>query len=520
VLSKIYIILLGFYSTVLLSHFLLKFKKGLVLIDNLSRRKIHKVAVSRAGGISFVAVTLVFLWFLDKERVFSWYIVGGFSMFFVGLLDDYFQFNWKIKLFSQIVVGLFTSYIFLDKIDLIYFFGYELNIPKVLFMAISLLWFVGIINSVNLVDGLDGLAGGSLMLVCFGGIVLGSYFNLSGFILINLVLFSALLGFLFFNSRPAKYFMGDSGSMFLGYHLAVLPLLFYCSGSIKTLDVTPFIIISTYFILDTIRVFYVRIMDKKHPLKPDNLHLHHELLDATKSYNGTLLIIFIVIAISIIFAFVQVVYELTVMYMIFYLLFLSFIVFVQGSKDLTVSSLASLVKFIRCKVKIFKITLPGFSSELIKYHYYVYLILLFVIAYRVIMLPKYVYILIFLASVLAIFYASLWGGRMVRKQILLAIGGYQLYILNQIEVMGRYQYLIILKYIIFAVIFCLLFYYVLSRLRQYLLRFWSAIDLLVLVFLLFITAFYLIGLPIFGPSFVLISLLEVGVIYLAGQLVI
>ena len=90
----------------------------------------------------------------------------------------------------------------------------------------------------------------------------------------------SLLGFLIFNGRPAKFFMGDTGSLFLGYILAVMPLLFYISdiNYQKILDLTPFIIISSYFIIDTLRVIFIRLKNKRNPLKPDNNHMHHDLL--------------------------------------------------------------------------------------------------------------------------------------------------------------------------------------------------------------------------------------------------
>ncbi|SVD19854.1 uncharacterized protein METZ01_LOCUS372708, partial [marine metagenome] len=114
---------------------------------------------------------------------------------------------------------------------------------------------------------------------------------------INIIVGAALLAFLHYNQKPARFFMGDAGSLFLGYHLAVMPLFFFVAGGGRSssgdLNITPFILLASYLIADTTRVFVARLRKGKHPLEPDQLHLHYQLYHYGKSENGTLMAIFL-----------------------------------------------------------------------------------------------------------------------------------------------------------------------------------------------------------------------------------
>ena len=120
------------------------------------------------------------------------------------------------------------------------------------------------------------------------------------FIYINVIILAALLAFLHYNQKPAKFFMGDGGSLFLGYHLAVMPLLFITmnNGISNIIDMTPFILLSTYLIADTIRVFILRLREGGNPFNPDRLHLHFQIYDQCNMYNVTMLAIFILCSFS------------------------------------------------------------------------------------------------------------------------------------------------------------------------------------------------------------------------------
>jgi hypothetical protein len=158
---------------------------------------------------------------------------------------------------------------------------------------------VGILNAVNLIDGMDGLAGGFMVLTTVFSIIIGILNEANLFLTLNASLLGVLIGFLLFNRKPARYFMGDSGSLLLGYHVACLPLLYHQGMNGGTiLQITPFLILSSFLIMDTTRVFFSRAIRRQNPMNADTIHLHHFVLRETKSYVGTLIPIFVVTLIT------------------------------------------------------------------------------------------------------------------------------------------------------------------------------------------------------------------------------
>ena len=131
---------------------------------------------------------------------------------------------------------------FEQYINEINFYILKFQVAPIISTFLFFTWFIGIYNSVNLLDGLDGLAGGFMFLLCLGlGLSQNGDFSSS-----NLLLSFILLGFLILNQRYAKLFMGDAGSLLLGFHVAVLPLLFLINQKASNLDMTPFILASSF----------------------------------------------------------------------------------------------------------------------------------------------------------------------------------------------------------------------------------------------------------------------------------
>tara|TARA_B100000686_G_scaffold318275_1_gene367868 strand:- start:88337 stop:89896 length:1560 start_codon:yes stop_codon:yes gene_type:complete len=276
-------------------------------MDHPSDRKIHIHPTPRFGGIAFSLVIIIIGWVLLNENGnYNWYFMGAFSLFILGALDDYFTLSWHYKLPIQLFVGFFILLQFYSQIDAVIFFGYFLPVNKYILFIIYLFWFIGITNAINLIDGMDGLAGGFMFIVTLAGGLMGYVHGAPYFAYINVIVGSSLLAFLHFNQKPARFFMGDAGSLFLGYHLAVMPLLFYvASGNSiisNKINITPFILLASYLIADTTRVFVSRIKRGKHPLEPDQLHLHYQLYHYGKSENGTLMAIFLLAGIGCLFA--------------------------------------------------------------------------------------------------------------------------------------------------------------------------------------------------------------------------
>jgi UDP-GlcNAc:undecaprenyl-phosphate GlcNAc-1-phosphate transferase len=322
-------------ATLWLSRFLLRYMQPEMFLDKPTERKLHTVAKPRFGGIAFGLAIIVIGWFLLNDHMqYTWYFLAAIAMFFLGAVDDYWTISWRIKLPTQIFSAVLVLVQFVNEMPLITFFGYSISDNPFIVGALFIFWFVGIVNAVNLIDGMDGLAGGYIFLTTFFALVIGWLTGNKEFIYFNTVYMGATAAFLHFNQRPAKFFMGDSGSLLLGFHVAVLPLLFHAtSGNSNSLNMTPFILLSSYLIIDTARVFYDRLKRRMHPLEPDQNHLHHLLYLQTSSYIGTLLTIFVYLSIFGIISIAALINEPGLIPMIVYLLLLVGLVLVTRLTD-------------------------------------------------------------------------------------------------------------------------------------------------------------------------------------------
>ncbi len=240
-------------------------------------RRMHKTPTPRIGGLAifagFIVASLVFCK-ITPELVAIY--AGGLVIVAVGVIDDVSPINAWIKLIAQIGVALIavSQGVVLEYINL---FGHYIHFGA-LSVPITVVWIVGLTNAINLIDGLDGLACGvsaissvSLLLVMLlkGELV---------FATVTAVIVGACIGFLPFNSNPAKIFMGDTGSLFLGYTMAVISV----SGVFKLHTVISFIIPLSIFglpLFDTAFAFIRRMINGKSPFSPDRGHLHHRLID-------------------------------------------------------------------------------------------------------------------------------------------------------------------------------------------------------------------------------------------------
>ena len=308
-------------ATLWLSRFLLRYMEPEMFLDQPTERKLHTVAKPRFGGIAFGLGIIIIGWFILNDHMqFTWYFLAAISMFILGAVDDYWTISWRIKLPTQILTAFLVWVQFIQEMPMITFFGYSISDNPIVVGALFIFWFVGIVNAVNLIDGMDGLAGGYIFLTSFFALIIGWIAGNKDFIYFNTIYMGAMGAFLYFNQRPAKFFMGDSGSLLLGFHVAVLPLLFFATVPAKqTINMTPFILLSSYLIIDTARVFYNRIKKRMHPLEPDQNHLHHLLYNSTGSYKGTLLTIFVYLSIFGVMAIISLISEPGLVPMVFYL---------------------------------------------------------------------------------------------------------------------------------------------------------------------------------------------------------
>jgi len=208
------------------------------VMDVPDNRKIHTGRVPRLGGLGVVtAVLVVYLIVGDFSKLTIWYVVANAVIIATGLADDVFDLPAKVKFAGQIVAALIT--IFLAGV--LFPFGMAGgDLGYIISVMLSLLWIVGVTNAVNFMDGMDGLASG-ISFMAFGAMAVGiASKGLDYYCLMSFAFMGGILGFMRYNMPPAKVFMGDTGSLFMGFNIAAMALaVSYKSGTLLSLFV-PF----------------------------------------------------------------------------------------------------------------------------------------------------------------------------------------------------------------------------------------------------------------------------------------
>lgn len=279
---------------VFLVPLVISFSKKEGLVDLPNERKIHKIPVSRLGGVAIWASTmltflsLVFLSYYPYGSLLSGILLGSSLMFLLGLVDDIYNLDAKFKLFLQLSIATIV-YLLGVKIHSIPFFGgIDLGFWS---YPITLLWIVGISNAVNFIDGVDGLAGSVITINSITLAIIAVAMTPSNPIiaLIGFILAGSMLAFLTYNFNPAKIFMGDSGALFSGFLLAAISI----TGVMKAATLTillPFVVLAVP-IMDIVFSSTRRICKGKSPFVADAEHIHHKLLHAGFSQKKTVLIL-------------------------------------------------------------------------------------------------------------------------------------------------------------------------------------------------------------------------------------
>lgn len=261
------------------------------LIDHPNGRKLHRSPKPLVGGLGMImALSLTSLLFLPLSHMRGFYS-GLITLTIVGFLDDYKEVSHHWKFVAQAVavacIILLSNTVLLSFGDLFSIGDIELGI-----LAIPLTFFcaIGVINSINMIDGLDGLAGG-LSLIAFVSFAVFSYLNNQiELMALSLALSGVVLGFLIYNWPPSKLFMGDAGSLSLGFSLAFLSIaITQVKGSVVP-PVAPLLILSVP-IIDTVMVMTERLFKGRSPFYPDMTHIHHRLISSGIGKKKTLYMI-------------------------------------------------------------------------------------------------------------------------------------------------------------------------------------------------------------------------------------
>lgn len=211
---------------------------------------------------------------------------GGIIIFIVGLLDDSIFFGIKGRLFSEFIVAGFVVYLGI-KPDLY-------GIPNFISWPVTILWIVGLTNSFNLIDGMDGISGGVAFI---SAMLMAAFCFMTDQIMVAFLLITlcgSIIGFLKANWHPAKIYMGSCGSLFLGYMLATIPLsvAFMQEGSNMSAVFMPVLILSVP-IYDTTSVMFIRLWNRRSPFAPDHNHIFHRIHRLGLSTKQVVLIIYL-----------------------------------------------------------------------------------------------------------------------------------------------------------------------------------------------------------------------------------
>lgn len=278
-------------------------------------RKLHRRSVPTIGGIMIFAGTIISysLWFpsqysgqfganydiLTALNEFKYLVACMFILFFLGLKDDIIGVSPSKKLFVHFLIGFIL--VFMADIRLTDFcglLGFN-EISDSVSKPLSLFIYIVIVNAINLIDGVDGLASGTSFI---GSVTFAIWFYITGDLPLALLatgLAGSLLGFLFFNWQPAKIFMGDSGSLIIGIvmYVMVMKLIEFPASrmSESMLNVSKPVLcmaVLAYPLIDTLRVFIIRMSQGRSPFSADKNHIHHRLLSFGLSHRQVSLILY------------------------------------------------------------------------------------------------------------------------------------------------------------------------------------------------------------------------------------
>jgi UDP-GlcNAc:undecaprenyl-phosphate/decaprenyl-phosphate GlcNAc-1-phosphate transferase len=267
-------------------------------------RHVHARSIPRLGGLAitfgFCAPLLVMRWlhpglkgaFVGHEGQLLGVVGGGVFLCAVGAFDDLRGVRAQYKLLAQVAAGIlaFTLGFRIQAVFLPFIGTLDMGVFA---LPVTLLWIVGITNAVNLIDGLDGLAAGVAFFAAFTSFVVA---YVSGSTLVALLMASlmgTLIGFLFFNFNPARIFMGDSGSYFLGYLLATTSLAGHTQQKASTAVslLVPILALGVP-IFDTLFSMVRRMLERRPLFAPDRGHVHHRLLDLGMTHRRAVMVLY------------------------------------------------------------------------------------------------------------------------------------------------------------------------------------------------------------------------------------
>lgn len=303
--------LLAFITAFVVTPYTMRLAKKVGAIDIPDKRKVHSKPIPRLGGIAIIVgflisvIYLLIIFSVEKTIILEYetivkligFIIGILILAIVCFVDDAKGIPALVKLAAQILAALvvISCGIRIDSVALP-FLPDNVYLDNILTYAITLIWIIGVTNAINLIDGLDGLSSGISLIASVSLLIIFSLNGMEDMLPIVLItaLAGAIVGFLPFNFNPAKTFVGDTGSNFLGFSLAVISIMGVAKTYTAIVVVAPIIILGLP-IFDTLFAIVRRIIKGKSlkaVFSPDKGHLHHRLMARGYTQKQSVLILY------------------------------------------------------------------------------------------------------------------------------------------------------------------------------------------------------------------------------------
>lgn len=275
-----------------LTPLVIKFAVKTGAMDKPDPRKVHKKPIPRLGGLAiYLAFMIAVCSMLDFSKEIVGLLLGGTFIVIVGIIDDFISLPAKVKLLGQILAACILV-AFDIRIDFITDPFGDFIFLEYLAIPVTIFWIVGITNTVNLIDGLDGLAAGVSTIATVTILLVALQSGDLPVVFLTAALAGSSLGFLHYNFNPARIFMGDTGSMFLGYMFAAISVIGAVKSAATIALIVPILALGLP-ILDTTFAIVRRYRGGVPIFKPDKGHLHHRLLVMGFSQRQAVLLMYV-----------------------------------------------------------------------------------------------------------------------------------------------------------------------------------------------------------------------------------
>jgi UDP-GlcNAc:undecaprenyl-phosphate GlcNAc-1-phosphate transferase len=282
------------FASLIMVPFLRKWALEKDIVDRPGGRKKHLNVTPRLGGIAIgMSFLFAMLVFVDMTKEIRGILAGLMVIFFTGLVDDLVGISAKRKFAGEIVgalVAIIVGDLYLSDMGNLFGYG-KVILPAWLAIPFTVFAVVGVVNALNLIDGLDGLSGGVSVIALAAFFLLAFHDVNLPVMVMSAGLLGALLGFLKYNFFPARIFMGDAGSLIVGFMLAVIAIHLTQQQGSTVSPIAPLIILGIP-IIDTIRVMGKRMVRGQSPFSADRTHIHHRFLDLGFEHRITVIVIY------------------------------------------------------------------------------------------------------------------------------------------------------------------------------------------------------------------------------------